>query len=126
MKPNRPLFLQSKQVLAVAGDITEGYPLGHQPRGQKALPIVITYKDKKTKEVLRSASIKAGLWNKRKHRDTNAELSPIIKGFFTEAYDTLDAVYMSKDEIREAIKQSKRSSAAGPDGLKMSVYSELK
>ena len=31
---------------------------------------------------------------------------------------------MTKEEIREAISSAKRDSAAGPDGLKMSVYKE--
>ena len=107
-----------------AGDIADGYPLGQQPRGQKGLPIVITYKDKKTKEDVEAASKKAGLWNKRKYRDNNTDPDTIIRGFFTEAYDTLNVIHISTDEIREAIRQSKRSSAAGPDGLRMSVYSE--
>jgi len=46
------------------------------------------------------------------------------KGFFTNPSDTLNTTYTSTTEIRKAIRKSKRKSAAGPDGLKMSVYSE--
>ena len=102
------------------GDIIDGYPLGTQSRGQKGLPIVITYKDQKTKETVKAASIKAGFWNDRKRR--NEPDCP--KGFFTEAYDNLKEMTMTKEEIREAISSAKRDSAAGPDGLKMSVYKE--
>ena len=31
---------------------------------------------------------------------------------------------MSTDNIRDAIRKTKKDSAAGPDGLKMTVYSE--
>merc|ERR1712086_491603 len=102
------------------GDIVDGYPLGTQPRGQKALPIVITYKDQKTMETVKAASIKAGFWNDRKRR----EEPNCPKGFFTSAYDNLKEMHMTNDEIREAIVSSKRDSAAGPDGIKMSVFSE--
>ena len=48
------------------GDIIDGYPLGTQSRGQKGLPIVITYKNQKIMETVKAASIKAGFWNDRK------------------------------------------------------------
>ena len=102
------------------GDIIDGYPLGTQPRGQKALPIVITYKDQKTMETVKAASIRAGFWDDRKHR--NEPNCP--KGFFTSAYSNLKDMLMTGDEIREAIVSSKRDSAAGPDGIKMAVFSE--
>ena len=102
------------------GDIIDGYPLGTQSRGQKGLPIVITYKNQKVMETVKAASIRAGFWNNRKHR--NKPNYP--KGFFTEAYDNLQDMHMTEDEIREVICSSKRESAAGPDGLKMAVYKE--
>ena len=71
-------------------------------------------------ETVKAASIKACFWNDRKRR--NEPDCP--KGFFTEAYDNLKEMFMMKEEIREAISSSKRESAAGPDGLKMSVYKE--
>ena len=71
-------------------------------------------------ETVKAASIKAGFWNDRKRR--NEPDCP--KGFFTEAYDNLKEMTMTKEEIREAISSAKRESAAGPDGLKMSVYKE--
>jgi hypothetical protein len=46
------------------------------------------------------------------------------KGFFTDPSKTLDIIYTYQSEIRKAIRKSKRKSAAGPDELKMSVYSE--
>ena len=102
------------------GDIINGYPLGTQSRGQKGLPIVITYKDQQTKEKVKAASIKAGFWNDRKKRnDPNCP-----KGFFTAAYDNLKDMQMLNEEIKDAISSSNRDSAAGPDGVKMSVFKE--
>ena len=46
-------------------DIIEGYPLGMQARGRKNILTVITYKDATTKEKVKTASMKAGLWNRR-------------------------------------------------------------
>ena len=103
------------------GDIIDGYPLGEQPRGQTAVPVVITYKDEKTTESVRAAAKKAGLWDERKLNKKDGQQP---KGFFTAAYDSLGTVYLSKHEIRDAIRQTKRYSGAGPDGLKMTVYSE--
>ena len=71
-------------------------------------------------ETVKAASIKADFWNDRKQR--NEPDCP--KGFFTEAYDNLKEMTMTKEEIWEAISSAKRESAAGPDGLKMSVYKE--
>ena len=48
------------------GDIIDGYPLGTQSRGQKALPIVITYKNQKIMETVEAASIKAGFLERQK------------------------------------------------------------
>ena len=102
------------------GDIIDGYPLGTQSRGQKGLPIAITYKDRHTKDKVKAASIKAGLWNDRKRRsDPNCP-----KGFFTAAYENLQDMEMLDEEIRDAISSSNRNSAAGPDGVKMSVFKE--
>ena len=102
------------------GDIIDGYPLGTQSRGQKGLPIAITYKDQHTKNKVKAASIKAGLWNDRKRRnDPNCP-----KGFFTAAYENLKDMEMLNEEISEAISSSNRNSAAGPDGVKMSVFKE--
>ena len=102
------------------GDIINGYPLGTQSRGQKGLPIAITYKDQQTKEKVKAASIKAGFWNDRKKKnDPNCP-----KGFFTAAYGNLKDMEMLNEEIRDAISSSNRDSAAGPDGVKMSVFKE--
>ena len=102
------------------GDIINGYPLGTQSRGQRGLPIVITYKDQHTKEKVKAAAIKAGFWNDRKRRnEVNCS-----KGFFTEAYGNLENMDMLNEEIKEAISSSNRDSAAGPDGVKMSVFKE--
>ena len=102
------------------GDIVDGYPLGTQARGQTGNPIVLTYKDQDTMEKVKKAAIGAGFWNNRRRRnDPNCP-----KGFFTAAYDTLKDITMFNDEIRDAISSSKRDSAAGPDGVKMSVFKE--
>ena len=81
------------------GDIINGYPLGTQSRGQRGLPIVITYKDQRTKEKVKAAAIKAGFWNDRKWR--NEANCP--KGFFTEAYGNLENMDMLNEEIKEHI-----------------------
>ena len=114
---------------------------------------MITYKDKETAASVKRAAIKAGLWDQRwdqggeqpieqdipkkkswikkktswlkkltKHNKTE-EIND-KKGFFTNPLDTLNIIYTYASEIRKAIRKSKRKSAAGPDGLKMSVYSE--
>ena len=54
------------------GDIIDGYPLSTQSRGQKGLPIVITYKSQKVMETVRAASIKAGFWNDRRNSTTHS------------------------------------------------------
>ena len=54
-------------------DITDGYPLGTQARGRKNNPIVITYKDATTKEKVKMASMKAGLWNRRIENNNEEE-----------------------------------------------------
>ena len=46
------------------------------------------------------------------------------KSYFAAAYDTLNRIDMNTKEIKEAIRSTKRTSAAGPDGLRMAVYSE--
>ena len=77
----------------MVGDIINGYPLGTQSRGQKGLPIVITYKNQKVMETVKAASIKAGFWNDRRKR--NEPNCP--KGFVTEAYDNLREMCMTAD-----------------------------
>ena len=102
------------------GDIVNGYPLGTQSRGQTGLPIAITYKDQQTRDKVKAASIKAGFWNERKNSgDPNCP-----KGFFTAAYGNMKDMEMLNEEIRDAIRSSNRNSAAGPDGVKMSVFKE--
>ena len=44
--------------------------------------------------------------------------------YFAAAYDTLKKIDMNTGEIKEAIRSTKRTAAAGPDGLGMAVYSE--
>ena len=102
------------------GDITNGYPLGTQARGQTGLPIVITYRDQETMKRIRAAARRAGFWNERRQRDE----PNCPKGFFTAAYDNLRNMEMLGEEIREAISASNRDSAAGPDGVKMAVFKE--
>ena len=46
------------------------------------------------------------------------------KSHFAAAYDTLNRIDMNTGEIEEAIRSTKRTSAPGPDGLRMAVYSE--
>ena len=46
------------------------------------------------------------------------------KSYFAAAYDTLNRIDMNTKEIKEAIRSTKRTSAAGPNGLRMAVYSE--
>ena len=46
-------------------DIVDSYPLGTQTRGQKVVPIVLTYRDEKTMETVRLAAKRARLWYKR-------------------------------------------------------------
>lgn len=134
-------------------DIIDGYPLGTQARGRKNIPVVITYKDTSTKEKVKLASMKAGLWNRRIENNNETKdssvtgwvinlakkLSATIKSlllnldekkpnkpctYFTAAFDTMDSIIMNTNEIKEAIKKTKRTSAAGPDGLRMAVYTE--
>ena len=134
-------------------DITDGYPLGTQARGRKNNPIVITYKDATTKEKVKMASMKAALWNRRIENNNEEEGTGVAgwmkklakrlgvairsllqnleekksekpKSHFAAAYDTLNRIDMNTKEIKEAIRSTKRTSAAGPDGLRMAVYSE--
>ena len=134
-------------------DITNGYPLGTQARGRKNVPIVLTYKDATTKEKIRAASLRASLWNRR-IENNNEEAETGVTGwvkrlakklgstirslllnleekkpekpktYFTAAYDVLERIDMNTKEIKKAIRSTKRTSAAGPDGLQMAVYSE--
>ena len=102
------------------GDIVDGYPLGMNPRGQKSLPIVITYRNENTREKVQEAAKNAGVWNGRRRK--NKPRGTV--GYFTAAYKTMDHMKMTKDEIRKAIRKTKRNSAPGPDGIKMAVYAE--
>ena len=45
-------------------------------------------------------------------------------GYFTALYDTMRSVQMTTGEIKEAIRRTKRTSAPGPDCLRMAVYAE--
>jgi len=135
-------------------DITEGYPLGTQARGRKKVPVVITYKDAITKEAVKSAAMKAGLWNRRTKEEKTDEKETGVTGwmknlarklgvairsilmnledkkqekpktYFTKAYENLKIIDMNIKEIKTAIRSTKRTSAAGPDGLRMAVLSE--
>ena len=71
-------------------------------------------------EKIRAAARRAGFWNKRRPKDE----PNCPKGFFTAAYGNLRDMEMLSEEIREAISASNRDSAAGPDGVKMSVFKE--
>ena len=102
------------------GDIVDGYPLGKNPRGLKSLPIVITYKTKRIREQVQDAAKNANIWDGRRRK--NKPRGTI--GYFTAAYKTMDYMRMTKDEIRKAIRKTKRSSAPGPDGIKMAVFAE--
>ena len=117
-------------------DITDGYPLGMQARGRKNIPIVITYKDATTRDKVKTASMKAGLWNRRiKNKKEEEEtgvtgwmkklakkLSIVIRSlmqnleekkpeklnsYFAAAYDTLNKIDMNTGEIKEAIRSTK-------------------
>ena len=135
-------------------DITDGYPLGMQARGRKNPPVVITYKDASTKESVNQAAMKANLWNRRTEEDKIVNEETGITGwvknlartlgvairsilmnleenkpekpktYFTRAYETMKRVEMNTKEIKVAIRSTKRTSAAGPDGLRMAVLSE--
>ena len=134
-------------------DITDGYPLGTQARGRKNNPIVITYKDATTKEKVKMASMKAALWNRRIENNNEEEGTGVAgwmkklakrlgvairsllqnleekksekpKSHFAAAYDTLNRIDMKTKEIKEATRSTKRTSAAGPDGLRMAVFTE--
>ena len=114
---------------------------------------VITYKDATTKEKVKTASMKARLWNGRIENNNEEEETGVAgwvkklakrlgvgiqsllqnldekkpekpKSYFAAAYDTLNRIDMNTKEIKEAIRSTKRTSAAGPDGLRMAVYSE--
>ena len=137
-------------------DIQECKPQGGQTRGQRCLPIVITYKDETTKNRVKTAAQRSGLWNRRNDREVRnrrknastqkqtentiswltwaTQLLPWThksppsqepgRGFFTDPCSTLSQILSSTDEIKIAIRKAKRKSAAGPDGIKMAVYSE--
>ena len=134
-------------------DISDGYPLGMQARGRKNIPIVTTHKNAITKEKIKTASMKAGLWNRRIENNNEEEGTGVTrwmkklakrlgvtirslllnleekkpekpKTHFAAAYDTLNRIDMNTGEIKEAIRSTKRTSAAGPDGLRMAIYSE--
>lgn len=105
------------------GDVIDSYPLGEKPRGQTQIPVILTYKDETTTNLIRAAAKRAGHWDKRRQKKVTREDNQ-PKGFFTAAYDPLSTVYMSTDDIRDAIRQTKKDSAACPDDLKMTVYSE--
>ena len=135
-------------------DITDGYPLGMQARGRKNPPVVITYKDASTKESVNQAAMKANLWNRRTEEDKIVNEETGITGwvknlartlgvairsilmnleenkpekpktYFTKAYETMKMIEMNTKEIKMAIRFTKRTSAAGPDGLRMAVLSE--
>ena len=137
-------------------DIVNGYPLGMQARGRKNNPTVITYKDATTKEKVKNASMKAGLWNRRIENNNQEEETGGVAGwakklakrlgvairslllnlneekpekpktYFAAAYETMKRIDMNTKEIKEAIRSTKRTSAAGPDGLRMAVYSEAR
>ena len=114
---------------------------------------VITYKDATTKEKVKTASMKARLWNGRIENNNEEEETGVAgwvkklakrlgvgiqsllqnldekkpekpKSYFAAAYDTLNRIDMNTKEIKEAIRSTKRTSAAGPDGIRMAVYSE--
>ena len=132
-------------------DIIDSYPLGMQARGKKAPPIVLTYKDEKTMEDVKQAAIKAGLWNRRQDRKEEPKKTSIASWMkrlvsklgvtieslflsgekkekqmdhFTAAYVPMNSIHMTTKEIKLAIRKTKRTSAPGPDGLRMSVYAE--
>ena len=117
-------------------DIIDGYPLGMQARGRKNIPIVITYKDATTRDKVKKASMKAGLWNRRIENKKEEEgtgvtvwmkklakkLSVAIRSlmqnleekkpeqpnsYFAAAYDTLNKIDMNTGEIKEAIRSTK-------------------
>ncbi len=62
-------------------DIIDGYPLGMQARGRKNLPVVITYKDPATKDKVKDAAMKAGLWNRRTKEERIEENKSGITGW---------------------------------------------
>ena len=119
-------------------DIIEGYPLGMQARGRKNILTVITYKDATTKEKVKTASMKAGLWNRRIENNNEEEETGVAgwvkklakrlgvairsllknldekktekpKSYFAAAYDTLNRIDMNTKEIKEAIRSTKRT-----------------
>ena len=62
-------------------DIIEAYPLGMQARGRRNIPVVITYKDATTKEKVKAAAMKAGLWNRRTKVEKTEEASTGVTGW---------------------------------------------
>ena len=98
--------------------------------------------------------MKAGLWNRRTKEEKTDEKETGVTGwmknlarklgvairsilmnvedkkqekpktYFTKAYENLKIIDMNTKEIKTAIRSTKRTSAAGPDGLRMAVLSE--
>ena len=62
-------------------DIIDGYPLGQQARGRKNLPVVITYKDPATKDKVKDAAMRAGLWNRRTKEERTEDNKPGVTGW---------------------------------------------
>ena len=118
-------------------DIIDGYPLGMQARGRKNIPVVITYKDASTKESVKQAAMKAGLWNRRTKADKTVNEETGITGwmknlarrlgvairsilmnleenkpekpktYFTKVYDTMKMIDMNTKEIKTTRKMIK-------------------
>ena len=132
-------------------DITDCYPLCTQVRGKKSIPLVITKKDEKTRRDVKMAAMKASTWNRRipqKTEEPGTGVTAWMKrlarrmgvaietmltgrseenktlGYFTAPYDTMRMVQMTTGEIKDAIRRTKRTSAPGPDSLRMAVYAE--
>ena len=134
-------------------DIVDGYPLGTQAGGRREPPVVLTYKDESTRDKVKLAAMRAGVWNRRIQKpNKEEEQGPAIwikrlakrlgvaikslltnieeekpdtpKSYLSAAFDAMRKVEMNTKEIKEAIRRTKRTSATGPDGLRMSAYTE--
>ena len=57
-------------------------------------------------------------------QNANQSSDKTPKTYFKAALETMKSVDMTTNEIRDAIKKAKRTSAPGPDGLRMSVFAE--